>query len=165
MNDPNKGCVYGSGKKSKVNMYLCMLLGSLSSVVLVQFNSFGRYLPFWEEKQSQLKLLLYLKCIILIFFQRLFSSLSLEWMYIKQILNKNTQRCAHECWLTVYIFLHIKNNFPSPVMPPQGQLMLHPSSHDHTSYVHEALNLPPASCCHSSQFPHMSRLQSGNSHI
>lgn len=49
-------------------MYLCMLLGSLSSVVLVQFNSFGRYLPFWEEKQSQLKLLLYLKCIILIFF-------------------------------------------------------------------------------------------------
>lgn len=68
MNNPNKGCVYGSGKKSKVNMYLCMLLGSLSSVVLVQFNSFGRYLPFWEEKQSQLKLLLYLKCIILIFF-------------------------------------------------------------------------------------------------
>lgn len=68
MNDPNKGCVYGSGKKSKVNMYLCMLLGSLSSVVLVQFNSFGRYLPFWEEKQSQLKRLLYLKCIILIFF-------------------------------------------------------------------------------------------------
>lgn len=70
--------VYGSGKKSKVNMYLCMLLGSLSSVVLVQFNSFGRYLPFWEEKQSQLKLFTLLEMHHSDFFQRLFSSLSLD---------------------------------------------------------------------------------------